>query len=491
MVHKIKFCWVLFVMLCTQGVYANDEFAPFWRGFSNTAKIVYNFDNPANLNQASLITGPDAGLITAGVLPGLEFGTQACQTAGQQGVVTQDNILSFFTNVTFDSEHVIVRIQITSTLTEIPFIAIESAEGYFADPGFQFCDGIEITDNSYTIGQADLGNGLTTLAYEVLLTNPSGCENIQILIEGMGGACLDEVIIDTRHDLSTLYSIVAAVEPPSVTVIEGQSSVDMVVTIDPSMGPVTDNVTLTLDSFSGEDVKLNNQFPPLVLNFTSVNWQTPQTVSVSGVSDPHFESCIETFIFPATFSSLSDPQFDNGIAQSNLEINVQDVDTGCIFLDAVDVELNELNFAGDTGTLVYVANRAPDFGTVTVNVTDGLIAGSPLFVADPSQLVINAANWATPQSVSLFAVQDSELKGTQFGSGVPSVTTAVTNLIISPGGDSFFTGVPDPVEVFISEDECGALPLSGFDFNQDCHVDVIDLTIFMEDWLACTHPAGC
>ncbi len=469
-------------------IYANDEFAPSWRGSANTVKVVFDFTDPNDINAADVdITSPDFPFVTASVLEGQEFGTEACEsTGGRKGVVAGELIRALVTNLAVEGESTTVRVQVTSTLSALPFTGIESATGVFDDgESFVGCDLAEGIESEPVDVPADLGNGYFTVAVEAVLTSPFGCDDIQFFMEEPGeNVCIDQVIIDIQHNTNPGQVIVANASPSTIDVIEGGTPTNMVISLDPNLGPVTGPIFVTLDPLSGLDIELDTVAAPRVLTFTNGNWETPQTVSVAGSNDTNFETCIEPFPFQAQVSAAFDSAFDGGAAQVPLAINVMDLDSGCVFVEAVDTELEE-SIAGPTGSLVYTLNRSPS-SPVFVDITDGFTdPNNPFFTSDPNQLTFDSGNWNTAQTVALSAVQDEEFRGTP-GTGEPTGTTAVTTI----SGDGTYTEIPAAIAITVTEDECGALEFNSHDFNNDCTVDILDLSEFIQDWLNCSQ-AGC
>ncbi len=485
MMKKLNILLGLALLIVTGPIYANDEFPPSWRGAPGSLKVVFNFDDPNTFNEG-VVTGLSAGSVVANALEGQEFGFEACSGVSPRlGVVAEELSRALISNPTPEGEGVIIRVQITSTLAALPFTGIEVANETFDSPDFVFCDGAEGLEEEPVGESGDLGDGFYTIAIEALFADGFGCDDIQVFFEEIeAGTCIDEIIIDIQHSTNPGEKVVASALPAEINVVEGGATVDMVISLDPNIGSVDGSVTVTLDPNSGFDVEFNASTTPPVLTFTNLNWTTPQTVAIGGSDDTNFEVCIETFSFQAQVASVSDSEFNNGVAQVPLTINVTDLDTGCVFV-AGEPQLEEIT-GGMTDTLVYSLNRAPSSGTVLVDISDGFEdPNMPFFTADPNVLTFDGTNWAIPQTTTLTAVQDDDYRGEAPGTGDPTTTTAVTALSAI---DTFFTGGPDPVTVSIAEDECGALEFDAFDFDEDCVVDVNDLATFLGDWLGSTIP---
>ncbi len=461
-------------------VEANDEFAPSWRSFPDAVSVKLDFNDPNNLNSFA-VSGLGAGSATVTVPEEQLFGESSCVTSSG-GVVHSGGSRITVTNLADPNEGVIVRVQITTNASPLEvFTGMESATGLFGSEEFEGCvleEGLEVVESS------SLGTdpGFTTYYYEAILTDPGECDDIHFFIEGGEELCFDEVILDVHFGINPGQKVVSNIEPASITLTEGTNTT-MVVSLDGSLDPAGNNVNVLLNpENSATDITFNGS-NPYTLTFTPGNWTTPQTVTVAATTG-NFEMCVESFSFQAQVSSATS-SFDGGASQSALNITVNEIDSGCVIVSGA-AELEEIT-GGATGTLVYSLNRVPISGTISVDLKDSFEDPNlPFFTVDPNVVVFNTSNWATPQTVTLTAIQDDVLRGP--GNGDLTETTIVSTVIAV--GDSFFTENPAAISVTIAEDECGALELNPFDFDQDCNVDISDLSSFVESWLNCTTP-GC
>ena len=113
----------------------------------------------------------------------------------------------------------------------------------------------------------------------------------------------------------------------------------------------------------------------------------------------------------------------------------------------------------------------------TSDVTVDLSVDAQLTVT-PSQLVFPVADWNTPQSVTVGAVDDSDLE-TDPHSGVLSYASDSADPNDALNGS---------VVVEIAENDCGAWGYHSMDFDQDCDVDMADLAAFAAQYLFCSRP---
>ena len=124
--------------------------------------------------------------------------------------------------------------------------------------------------------------------------------------------------------------------------------------------------------------------------------------------------------------------------------------------------------ATDTIDFELLAEPADD---VTIDFT---VDAAQLTVT-PNPLVIPKADWATPLSVTVEAVDDEVLEGDPHTSPL-----------------KWFIDDADPNTggrwVEIGENDCGAWGYLQMDFNTDCTVDLEDLAAFAAQYLFCTRP---
>ena len=120
---------------------------------------------------------------------------------------------------------------------------------------------------------------------------------------------------------------------------------------------------------------------------------------------------------------------------------------------------------------------------ITITITDSLDPNQ-VQVA-PSQIVFNTSNWQSSQSVTLTAVDDSAKESRRH------TTTIEFQVQVNPA--SGYSGfLIDDLVVDIEENDCEVWGYDSVDMNQDCQIDLTDLSSLVQRWLECTLPeAGC
>lgn len=151
------------------------------------------------------------------------------------------------------------------------------------------------------------------------------------------------------------------------------------------------------------------------LTFTTANWMTYQTVTVTGVDDADVANESVTITASST-----------GLTPRTATVAVTDNDTLAITRSAASVAVTE----GGTGSFTVQLSALPG-GTVTVAVAS---TDTSAITTTQSSLTFTTANWNVPQTVNLTGVQDVDLVGetvtinlTAAGATANSVTVNVTD----------------------------------------------------------------
>jgi len=249
-------------------------------------------------------------------------------------------------------------------------------------------------------------------------------------------------------------------------------------------GGATDSFTVALSSAPSASVTVtlsdpNNEvtFVPDVLNFTTGDWNTPQGVTVTAVDDGDTERNEYAYI---RFASVSTDADFNDTTADVLPVLVIDDDVPEVVINESggSTDVSEEGLTQDQYTMVL--GFLP---TADVNVYMDFDANQVSVV--PAALTFTTSDWDTPQSVTVTAIDDSNLEAD------PHITQIVHTV---ESADSLYDGLPvDNVSVSITENECGAWGYHDADVNKDCYVDFLDFAMMAEKWLDCTKPfgAGC
>lgn len=163
-----------------------------------------------------------------------------------------------------------------------------------------------------------------------------------------------------------------------------------------------------------------------LLTFTSLNWKSLQTVTVTGVNDDVADG---NQPYAITFSSTTSTDADYAaLTPANVSVINTDNDSAGITVSAID---NDTTEGGGQASFTVVLNSKPK-GDVKVSfdsnkTTEGTVA--------PKSLTFTAVNWKSAQSATVTGVNDDVADGNQLYSIIftPTVSTDAAYAAILPG----------------------------------------------------------
>jgi len=157
----------------------------------------------------------------------------------------------------------------------------------------------------------------------------------------------------------------------------------------------TANVVLSISSSNTAEGVVS----PSSLLFSRNNWNTTQTVTVTGVDD-YYDNGSTSFSIILGSPATSDTNYS---AKPSSTINATNVDndTAGITIIASD---NQTGEDGDNGTLLVLLDSKP-FGDVILSVTSDNTSETTV---SPDNLTFTTSNWNTSQTVTLIGVDDND-----------------------------------------------------------------------------------
>lgn len=234
--------------------------------------------------------------------------------------------------------------------------------------------------------------------------------------------------VSGKTDQGSAYVYVppaATVSPVSVEVAEGGFTATYTVVLKAAPSA---NVTVSVTGDSEASVS------PSSLTFTSSNWNSAQTITVTAVNDSKKEGPHSATISHSV--SSSDGKY-NGLSISSVAVSVTDNDTPGVTLSAKNVSVKE---GGATGSYTLVLNTQPA-QVVTVTVK---IGGDAHVSLSTEKLTFTTSNWNTAQSITIL----TDPEDTDVEEGDHSAT--ITHTAVS--GDTNYNGVSIPsLTVFLSD----------------------------------------
>ena len=231
----------------------------------------------------------------------------------------------------------------------------------------------------------------------------------------------------------------------------------------------TDTFTIVLDAQPASDVVISLAIDDTgeatvtsTLSFTAATWDTPQTVTVTGVDDDLIDGTQASIITISIIDAISDNSFD-AVADQTVSVDTTDDDVAGFTVDQLDGS-TEVDEAGSTDTFTVVLDAQPTSDvvlTVTSSDTGEATVNSPL--------TFTAANWDTAQTVTVTGVDDDLIDGT--------ITSTITVAVDDANSDDDFDAVTDrTVSVDTTDDD-----VAGFT------VDELDGSTEVDELEALTH----
>ncbi len=238
-----------------------------------------------------------------------------------------------------------------------------------------------------------------------------------------GGGYGSETVPDIAVTVEDDDELGVEVSASSLTVPEGASRTYTVVLSSQPTGPVT--VTPSVKAGSSPDVTVSG-----ALTFTAATWNRAQTVTVSTAQDA------DAADDAATVSHTVSGGGYGSVTASDVTVTVSDDDERGIEVSASSLTVPE----GESRTYTVMLSSQPT-GPVTVSPS---VAGSPDVTVSPSVLSFTAQNWATAQTVTVSAAQDTDAAD----------DAATVSHTVSGGGYGSET-VPDVAVTVEDDDELG------------------------------------
>ena len=301
--------------------------------------------------------------------------------------------------------------------------------------------------------------------------------NSRFIVTGVNAANYIEVF---NSDGTTSLTFINTIE---VTPSAGNNGVS-------EQGPSTDSFEVVLLEAPNADVTvtvapedpngdffLNAEAPndAVTLTFTTSNWDTPQTVTITAVDDDESEPTEIRYI--TVTGDSTDSLFQVAL---QTYVTIYDNDSASIITGESDGSTYVVE-GGATDSYTVALGFLPT-SDVTIAIYD--VAGEPNQVTldggESTTLTFTTSNWDTAQTVTVEAIDD----------GLPETdphNTALTHSVSQPDGDHAYHGISVlDVDVSVGENDCGAGPFKNSDLNEDCITNLMDFAILASDYLFCS-----
>ena len=223
----------------------------------------------------------------------------------------------------------------------------------------------------------------------------------------------------------------------STTVTESGSTDTITVVLNAQ--PVSDVVIAISSNDTGETAVNGSTVNNNSLTFTSANWDTAQSFTVTGVDDDLVDGTVESTLTISVVDALSDNGFD-GVADQTVTASTTDDDVAGFTIVELDGS-TEVDESGDTDTFTVVLDAQPT-SDVVITITSSDTGEATV----TSTLTFTPANWDTPQVATITGVDDDIIDGSQ--------TSTITVSIDDANSDDDFDAVADQtVSVSTTDDD--------------------------------------
>ncbi|SNT23742.1 gliding motility-associated C-terminal domain-containing protein, partial [Ekhidna lutea] len=183
------------------------------------------------------------------------------------------------------------------------------------------------------------------------------------------------------------------------------------------------------------------------LTFTPTNWDTPQTVTVTGVDDDIIDGDITYNMTLSVDDANSDDDFDQ-LADQTVSVTNTDDDVAGYTLSKTTSTITE----GNNDTFTIVLDAEPSSNVVIDLSSDDTGAAT----VSPSSLTFTSGNWNSTQLVTITSVQDDDLQDE-----TPTITASV-----NASSDGDFTGLANKnVTITVTDDDIASISISAISGN--------------------------
>ena len=207
----------------------------------------------------------------------------------------------------------------------------------------------------------------------------------------------------------------------------------------------TDTFTIVLDAEPASDVVLTvtssdtgEATVNTPLTFTNANWDTPQTVTITGVDDNLVDGNIDSTITIAVDDANSNDDFD-AVADQTVTATTTDDDTAGFTIVETDGS-TEVAESGTTDTFTVVLDAQP-LSDVVLTITSGDTGEATV----TSTLTFSPLNWDTPQTVTVTGVDENIIDGT--------ISSTITVAVDDASSDNDFDAVADQTVTATTTDD--------------------------------------
>ena len=195
------------------------------------------------------------------------------------------------------------------------------------------------------------------------------------------------------------------------------------------------NVVIDVSSDDTDEATVS----PSSLTFTTGNWNSAQTVTVTGVDDAIIDGSQDSTITLSVNDGSSDNNFDS-LSDQTVTAATADNDSPGFSKSKTTVTVSE---TGTTDTFTVVLTQAPN-SNVVIDVSSG---DTDEATVSPSSLTFTTGNWNSAQTVTVTGVSDNAVDGNQ--------NTTITLSVNDGSSDNNFDSLDDQTITATTTDPWG------------------------------------
>ncbi len=228
------------------------------------------------------------------------------------------------------------------------------------------------------------------------------------------------VTVTTIDDDSAGFTVTETGTGTTVSETGTTDTFDVVLNTQPAS-----NVVITVTSGDAGEATVDKA----TLTFTPINWNTTQTVTVTGVDDTAQDGDQTTTITLSIDDTNSDDNFDPLAGQTVIVTTIDDDSAGFTVIETgTGTTVSE---AGMTDTFEVVLNSQP-ISNVVINISNNDTSETSV---DKGVLTFAPTNWDKPQIVTVIGIKDNIIDGNQLAH--------ITLMVNGSNSDSNFASLPN------------------------------------------------
>lgn len=272
----------------------------------------------------------------------------------------------------------------------VPLGILDSAQGMVSPASLAF-----------TVGDWNVPQTVSVTAVDDLVADGTAVNTVLVgaaasMDVGYNGFDASDVMV--THPDNDVASVVVS---PTSGLVTSESGGSSTFTLTLTSQPVAD---VTIPISSGTTTEGNAS--PASVTFTAMNWNVPQTVTVTGVNDSIVDGTVAYTV--VTGAAISMDLAYNAVMVSDVSATNTDNDTGGFTVSPT----SGLNVAesGTTATFTVVL-AVQSTADVTISLTSSDTSEATV---SPATLTFTALNWNVPQTVTVTGVADGIMDNDQF-----------------------------------------------------------------------------